>query len=131
MTFHTLQKNQDGFYVVFRVLIGVVFFLHGAQKMGWMGGQGVPLAGLMGAAALIEIIGGAALVLGLFVRPVAVITAIEMLVAYFMIHAPGGWNPIANKGEAAVLFFAAFLVLLTQGAKKWSLEHKLWKKEHF
>lgn len=131
MLFYTLQKNQDGFYVVFRVLVGVLFFLHGAQKMGWTGGAGIPLAGLMGAAAVIEVIGGAALVLGLFVRPVAVITAAEMLVAYFMVHVSGGWNPLANKGEAALLFFAAFLVLLTQGAKKWSLERKLWKKEHF
>ncbi len=66
---------------------------------------------------MIGVVDGAVLVLGLFVRPGALITAVEMLAAYVLAHTSDSWNPLANKGEAAVLFFAPSLVLLTQVAK--------------
>lgn len=133
----SLQKYADKYksvcYVVFRVLVGGMFFIHGAQKVfGWLGGQKVPeMLSLMGAAGLIELLGGLVLVLGLFTRLVALVGGVEMLVAFLMVHFPGGWNPLLNKGEAALLFFAAFLVLFVYGNQKWSLEQKLLGKETF
>ncbi|MBS3168962.1 DoxX family protein [Candidatus Woesearchaeota archaeon] len=133
----SLQKYADKYknwlYVVFRVLVGGVFFIHGAQKVfGWLGGQKVPeMLSLMGAAGLIELLGGLLVVLGLFTRLTALVSAVEMLVALFMFHLPSGWNPLLNKGEAALLFFAAFLVLFVYGNQKWSLEQKLLGKETF
>ena len=127
------EKFTGYFYFLFRILVGFFFFQHGAQKLfGWFTENGsVQLASLMGVAGVIEFFGGILLIVGLFTRLVAVISAIEMLVAYFKAHFPSGWIPIANKGELALLFFAAFLILTIYGAKKWSLEKALLKKEIF
>ena len=71
----SLQKYADKYknwlYVVFRVLVGGVFFIHGAQKVfGWLGGQKVPeMLSLMGAAGLIELLGGLLVVGALTVNP--------------------------------------------------------------
>lgn len=122
-----LEKHSDYLYLVFRVVVGLVFLLHGVQKAsGIMTGK-IALASLFGAAGVIETIGGILLILGLFTNYVALITAVEMLVAYVKAHLPGGLNPLVNKGEPALLFFAAFLVLMAYGAGKFSLDH--WMKK--
>jgi putative oxidoreductase len=83
------------------------------------------LVSLMGLAMIIEVVGGALIILGLFTRTTAAIAAVEMLFAYFMAHASNGWSPLANKGEPALLFFASFLVLLAFGARKYAVDNKL------
>ena len=108
-----LESKQDYFYFAFRVIAGVLFLLHGIAKIQ----MGVDIISLMGLAMIIEVVGGAFLIIGLFVRPVAVIAGVEMLVAYFMVHAGNGWNPLVNKGEAALLFFAGFLILAAHGSR--------------
>ena len=127
--------NKDYFYFVFRVLVGLLFLQHGLQKLfgmfGGVGGNTVPLMSLFGAAGLIELIAGAAIALGLFTRLAAFIAGIQMLVAYFMVHASGSLIPLVNQGELALLYFAAFLILTAYGAGKWSLEKVLMKKEAF
>ena len=127
------NKIQDYFYFLFRVVVGVLFLQHGGQKLfGWFGGLGgnpAELIGLMGLAGVIEFFGGLAIILGLFTRLAAVITAAEMVIAYFMVHLPQGPTPLLNQGETALLFFASFLVLLGYGAGKWSLGKMLFKKE--
>ena len=116
------EKNGNIFYLVFRVIVGVLFLLHGIQKLPGIFDGSTSVVSLMFLAALIETIGGILLIIGLFTRTVALISAVEMLVAYFMVHMPGGINPLQNKGELALLFFAAFLVLLAFGAKKWGID---------
>ncbi len=65
---------------------------------------------------LIEVIGGAALVLGLFTRPIAFIVAGECAVIYWWMHVPrGGFFPVSNGGEGAVLFCFTFLYLVFAG----------------
>ena len=127
--------NKDYFYFVFRVFVGLLFLQHGLQKIfgmfGGVGGNTVPLMSLFGAAGLIELIAGIAIALGLFTRLAAVVSAIEMLVAYFMVHAPNGLIPLVNQGELALLYVASFLVLMAYGAGKWSLEKAIMKKEFF
>src|SRR3989344_4662346 len=126
------KDKEDILYFVFRVFVGFLFFQHGAQKLfGWFGGNKAELATLFGLAGVIEFFGGIAIALGLFTRLFALISALEMAAAYFMAHAPNGLIPIQNKGELALLFFAAFLVMLAHGSKKWSLEKSLFKKEIF
>lgn len=127
------EKYKDVLYFVFRVFVGGVFSIHGTQKLfGWLGGQKVPeLMSLMGVAGLIEFFGGLLIVLGLFTRLAALVSAIQMAVAYFMAHFPNSWNPVLNKGEPALLYFAAFLVLFAYGSQKWNLEQKVMKKETF
>ena len=127
------DKYKEHLYFLFRVLIGGVFFIHGAQKMfGWFGGTKLPsLASLVGVAGIIEFFGGLLVLVGLFTRLVALVGAVEMAVAFFMAHFPSGWNPVLNKGEPATLFFAGFLVLLIYGNQKWNVERWLLGKETF
>ena len=117
-----LESKSDYFYFVFRIIVGILFLLHGLQKVSGIFNGKIAIVSLFGLAAVIETAGSILLIIGLFTRYVALITAIEMLVAYFMMHLPNGLSPLANKGEPALLFFAAFLVLSTFGAKKWALD---------
>jgi putative oxidoreductase len=121
-----LEKNSDGLYFVFRVLIGVGFLLHGLMKWPGIFSGAMPIVGLMGLAAVIETVGGVLLIIGLWVRPTAVISAIEMLYAFVVAHTigKGTINPLQNGGEAAMLYFAAFLVLMGMGARKWGIDKK-------
>ena len=121
----TLAKRYgSAMHVVFRVLVGLMFFLHGGQKFGWFGGQAQPLMGLMGAAGIIEIVVGLLVLVGFWTRFAAAVGAVEMIVAYGMVHASGGWNPLVNKGELALLYLGAFLVLVAYGAGPWRLDKK-------
>ena len=127
-----VHTHHDNVFFVIRLLAGFLFFSHGAQKLlGWFGGTKMALGSLMGVAGLIELVAGIALFLGLFTRLAAVISAVQMLVAYFMVHAGQGWNPLVNKGEMAVLYLCLFLALMLHGNGKWSLEKALLKKELF
>lgn len=121
-----ITKYGDYLYLLFRVLVGLLFFMHGWVKFA----NGMP-QGLFLAAGIIEVAAGAGIFFGLFARALATVSAVEMLVAFITVHAPQGLNPLANDGEVAVLFFAAFLVLIVYGNKKWSLEQALLKKEIF
>ncbi|HLD00618.1 MAG TPA: DoxX family protein [Candidatus Nanoarchaeia archaeon] len=126
------QKYNDQLYFLFRIVVGLMFLGHGGQKLfGWMGGNGVELMSLMGLAGVIELVGGILITLGVFTRLVAAIAAVEMLVAFFKMHVSQGWNPLMNGGELALLYFAAFLVMVAWGNGKLSLEKKLFKKERF
>lgn len=124
-------------YTVFRVLVGLMFMQHGAQKLlgmfGGVDGAGgsVEIMSLMGLAGLVELIGGLGITLGVFTRLIATIAAIEMAFAFFMAHAQNGWVPILNGGELVILFFAAFVLMSKLGNGKVSLEHMIAKKEVF
>lgn len=125
-----IQNNSECFFLVFRVIIGIVFILHGVMKLpGIMGGT-TEIFSLIALAALIETLGGALIVVGLFTRTVSGIAALEMLYAFGIVHVVGNswnFNPLANRGEAALLFFAAFLVLFAYGAGKYSIDNKIKK----
>ena len=126
-----IEKYGDHLYFVFRLFVGFLFFTVGAQRLlGWFGGQDItPLFSLFGLAGGIELVGGLFIILGLFTRPAAFISAIYMVIEYFRSHAPISLIPLMNDGMVEFLLFAAFLVLLAQGAKRWSLETVLFKKE--
>ena len=101
---------------------------HGAQKLfGVLGGMGspgatAPLASLMGVAGVLEMFGGLLIVLGLFTRPVALLLAGEMLVAFFKAHAPKGGFPLENGGELALLYLLVFLTLFVLGGGVLSID---------
>src|SRR5436189_304191 len=82
------------------------------------------LFSLIGLAGVLELVGGALIVLGLFARPAAFILSGEMAVAYFMAHASHGnvLLPTLNEGEAAVLYCFVFLFLSVAGAGAWSFD---------
>jgi putative oxidoreductase len=117
------------FLTVLRIVIGVLFFEHGTQKLfNYPPGFGaVPLHSLMGLASVLEIVGGALIVVGLFTRPVAFILCGEMAVAYFKQHAPHGLWPIQNGGELAVLYCFVFLYFVAAGPGGLSLDHLIFR----
>ena len=132
-----IKKYGDLLYFVGRVVVGLMFMLHGGQKLfGWFGGVGgdgasVALVSLMGLAGVVEFFGGLGIALGLFSRLLAGLGAIQMIIAYFKVHFGAGWNPLLNQGELALLYLAAFLMISVLGNGKWNLEKSLLGKETF
>ena len=122
---------QIAFFLL-RVVAGFLFFQAGAMKFGLYGGMPggatPPFLSQLWIGAVLEIIGGIAIVLGLFARPVAFLLAGEMAVAYWQFHAPQGTWPIQNQGQPAVLFCFIFLYLAAAGAGDWSLDALLARK---
>jgi putative oxidoreductase len=124
-----LGGYSEAIYAVLRLVTGLLFACHGAQKLfGVLGGFGgtpgatAPLASLMGVGGLIELVGGLMIALGLFAGPAAFVCSGEMAVAYFMAHASHGFWPILNKGELAVVYCFLFLYIASRGSGRFSLE---------
>lgn len=111
-----------------RVVAGFLFLQHGVQKLfGALGGQSQDLLSVMGAAGVLELVGGILILLGLFTRPVAFILCGQMAVAYFWRHAPRGFWPIMNGGELAAFYSFTWLFFFVNGPGKFSLDAMLRK----
>lgn len=112
-----------------RIVTGLLFIAHGTTKLFNYPvtpyfTEPVPLFSFMGLTGLLELAGGALIILGLFTRYVAFILSGMMAIAYFMAHAPQSLYPIVNQGELAILFAFVFLYLAAAGAGPWSLDAK-------
>jgi len=86
------------------------------------GGGTAPLGSLPWFAGVLEVFGGALLLVGLFTRPIAFLLSGEMAVAYFYGHAPQGFWPVLNMGTDAAFFAFLFLYFSAAGAGPWSLD---------
>ncbi len=116
---------------VLRIITGFLFVEHGMQKILNFppSDKGtVVLLSLPGFSGILELVGGALILVGLFTRISAFILSGEMAVAYFMVHAKGGLWPIQNKGEIAVLYCFVFLYLFFAGGGPFSLDALIRKK---
>ena len=111
-----------------RIVSAFLFIQHGTAKF-----FGVPhvamfdgfqAASLMGVAGVLELVGGALLLIGLFSRPTAFVLSGFMAVAYFMAHASRGFvlTPILNQGELAIMFCFVFLFISAAGGGAWSVD---------
>lgn len=111
-------------FALLRIMAGVMFALHGTDKVfGWPSGKYMPdLPVLAVAAGWIELVGGLLIAFGLFAGSAAFIASGTMAVAYFKGHASGGFYPTLNHGELAVLYCFLFLYIATHGAGVWSLD---------
>jgi len=108
-----------------RIMAGLLFMTHGTAKLFGFPALPMPMppvGSLLWIGGVLEALGGLLLVLGLFSRPVAFVLAGEMAVAYFMFHAPQGFYPAANGGDAAILFCFVFLLIAAAGPGAWSLD---------
>ena len=115
---------------VLRIVTAAVYMEHGAQKMFGFPPSDQPLPPFhlisqFGLAGILELFGGLLLLIGLFTRPVAFILAGEMAVAYFQVHFPRGFFPLANKGEPAVVYCFIYLYLIFAGGGPWSIDHAI------
>lgn len=109
-----------------RVITALLFIEHGTMKLfafpaAQMEG---PLPPLMLVAALLEVVGGLMVLIGLFTRPVAFILSGQMAVAYFMAHGPKAFWPALNGGDAAILFCFIFLFIFFAGAGALSIDQR-------
>lgn len=123
-----LQSWSPRLLSVLRIVSAYLFMLHGTAKI--LGFPAMPmfanvsLTSLTGISGLLELVGGALLLLGLFTRPVAFILSGEMAFAYFIGHATKGSPlfPILNGGDAAVLYCFVFLYIAAAGGGPWSID---------
>jgi putative oxidoreductase len=116
---------------ILRIVAGLLFFEHGASKLlGFPPSDhsGVNFLTLPWFAGVLELVGGALLLLGLFTRPVAFILSGEMAFAYWMAHAPKSPFPVVNGGDAAILYCFLFLYLAFAGGGPWSVDALLRRK---
>jgi putative oxidoreductase len=109
-----------------RIMAALLFLEHGLVKVfGFPPGAAPgpqPLLSYLGIAGFIETVGGWLLAIGLFTRPVAFLLAGEMAFGYFTVHAPLGFFPAINAGDAAILFCFIFLYLFAAGPGAWSID---------
>jgi putative oxidoreductase len=128
---NSLTRYAVPFYSIMRLVVGLMFFCHGAQKLfGWFappGQHGGQLPPLMLTGGWIEVVGGLLIAVGLFARLAAFIASGEMAVAFFMMHAKGSILPIINKGELAVVYCFLFFYIFLYGPGAWSLDAVLRK----
>ena len=112
---------------VLRIVAAFIFITAGTTKMfgfpaAMPTGGTVPVLSQMGIGALLEIVGGTLLLVGLFTRPVAFVLAGEMAVAYFQFHYPTSFWPTVNQGTPAILYCFVWLYFSAAGAGPWSLD---------
>jgi putative oxidoreductase len=119
---------QSRVLAVLRIITAYLFMAHGTAKLFGMPHvamfDGLQLMSLVGLAGVLEVVGGALLLIGLYTRPVAFILCGFMAVAYFMAHANQGnaLLPMLNGGELAVLYCFVFLYFVFSGAGVWSVD---------
>jgi putative oxidoreductase len=115
---------------IMRIVAGLLFFEVGLAKLfGWPHVamfDNLRLFSLLGAAGVIELVGGFLVTIGLFTRWAAFVMSGEMAFAYFIGHAPKGFFPVQNGGTAAILFCFLFFYLFVVGGGAFSLEGVMW-----
>jgi putative oxidoreductase len=117
---------------ILRIMTALLYMEHGLMKLAHFPapqpGVTDPLPPMLLAAALIEVVGGGLILLGLFIRAAAFVCSGQMAAAYFLFHARQGVWPGLNGGDAAILFCFIFFYLVFAGGGSWSLDAALKKK---
>jgi putative oxidoreductase len=118
-----------------RVVTGIILLMHGQQKLfefglggvtGMMTGLGVPAPGFMAlVVTLVEVVGGIALILGAFTRIAALLIAIDMLVAFFLVHIPNGFFASNGGVELVLMLATAGVALVLTGPGAMALDRVL------
>ena len=124
-----LARYSERIYAVMRVVIGILFACHGAQKLfGVLGGQSQLANPILLAAGIMEFVGGGLVALGLWASYAAFVASGEMAVAYMAVHARGGFWPVVNRGELALLYCLVFLYMASRGSGPFSVDVLIRKK---
>ncbi|MFF3642099.1 DoxX family protein [Streptomyces sp. NPDC002564] len=119
-----LDSAQPYALGLFRIVIGLLFACHGAASLfGVLGGSTVD-AGTWPSwyAAVIQLVGGILVLLGLGTRAAAFLSSGSMAYAYFKVHQPEALWPMENGGEAAAIFCWAMLLFVFTGSGAFALD---------
>jgi len=121
-----LKAWQPQLLSIFRIMFALLFIEHATAKLFHFPHvamfDNLQITSVFGIGGIIELVGGLLLLVGLFTPVAAFILSGEMAVAYFMFHAPQGFYPLLNMGEAAILYCFAFLYLAAAGGGAWSVD---------
>jgi putative oxidoreductase len=129
-----LKPYQEQIYALTRIVAGLMFMLHGLDKLLLvLGGESSQLHPLLfWGAMIIELVGGILIAVGLFAAPAAFIASGSMAVAYFLVHqifffaregfGLTGFSPLVNKGELAALYCWLFFYVAARGPGIWSVD---------
>lgn len=130
-----IARTRGWGLTVLRVVVGIVFVVHGAQKLfvfgfggvtGLLEGLGVPAPGLFAVVVtLVELVGGIALILGLFTRVAALMLAVDMLVATLTVHLPNGFFAQNGGYELTLVLLAAGVALAVAGPGEAALDRAI------
>ncbi|MFG3099073.1 DoxX family protein [Streptomyces sp. NPDC048182] len=131
-----LDSAQPYALGLFRIVVGLLFACHGAAALfGVLGGAVGTDGGTVDAgtwpgwyAAVIQLVGGVLVMLGLGTRVAAVVASGSMAYAYFKVHQPGALWPMENGGEASAMFCWAFLLLVFTGSGAFGLDRLLTRR---
>ena len=119
-----LGRWQPQVLALLRIVVGLLFLEHATSKFFAFPVPFPvhPLPPLLLAAGVVELVAGVLVTIGLFTRIAAFLASGEMAIGYFMMHFPNGFWPLANKGEAAILFCFIFLYIAAAGPGAWSID---------
>jgi putative oxidoreductase len=118
-----LKPHSETIYGLMRIVVGFTFLCHGAQKLfGMFGGMPVEMNALLYTAGVIELVGGALIMIGLQAGWAAFLCSGMMAAAYFMAHQANGALPIQNQGELATVYCFVFLYIASHGSGKLSVD---------
>jgi putative oxidoreductase len=117
---------------ILRLIVGFLLTLHGIRKLfdvlpsvaGRRGAPPLALDSLPPFTGYIELAGGVLLMLGLVVRPTALVISVEALLAYALIAQPRTLWPIRNGGIEALLYCVVLLYFAAAGAGAWSVDNR-------
>ncbi|MDT9698483.1 DoxX family protein [Streptomyces sp. P17] len=125
-----LNSAQPYALGLFRIVVGLLFACHGASSLfGVLGGQSVETGTWPNwYAAVIELVGGSLVLLGLATRAAAFVSSGAMAYAYFKVHQPEALWPIQNSGEGAAMFCWAMFLLIFTGSGAFGLDRLFAKR---
>lgn len=128
------SRRVDTGLLILRIVIGIVFLMHGGQKLfvygfagvtGAFGQMGVPMPAITGPlTAIVEFLAGGALVIGLLTRLAALGLAINMLGAIFLVHLKNGFF-MPQGYEFALTLLGASVAIAIAGAGYYSLDRAI------
>ena len=129
-----LAPRTEAAYALLRVVAGVLFALHGAQKLfGVLGGTVQPAGTQLWLGAVIELVAGLAIAAGAFTSWAAFLASGTMAIAYVQFHwklaFDAGFFPVVNKGEMALLYALLFLFVACRGAGPYGWDGRMGSKE--
>jgi putative oxidoreductase len=124
-----MERFQEAFYAVLRIISGALFTFHGVQKIfGVLSSKQIAMWSQIWFGGLIELVCGVLIAIGLFTRQAAFLASGTMAVAYLQFHWKGQFDknllPGVNGGELAALYCFLFLFICAKGSGRFSVDRR-------